>query len=61
MRLWPLRTDESETPPREMLKNFLFKALATDLAKVVFPRPGPPTKQKIFPLRLFFSFPTAMI
>ena len=40
-------TEESLTPPREILKNFLLRALATDLAMVVFPRPGPPTKQNI--------------
>lgn len=44
-----------------MLKNFLLRALATDLAKVVLPRPGPPTKQKILPFKLFLSLPTAMI
>jgi len=42
------------------LKNCLFKALATDLANVVLPNPGPPTKQKIFPFKLFLSLPTAI-
>ena len=49
------------TPPRDIWKNFLPRALLIDLAIVVFPTPGPPTRQKIFPLRVPLSFPTAII
>ncbi len=59
--LCPLSTDESLTPPKDILKNFLLSALATDLANVVFPSPGPPTKQNIFPFNDFFNCPTAII
>ena len=46
----------SFTPPTLIFTNFLFKALAISLARVVFPTPGGPTKQIIgvFTLLVFF-------
>ena len=45
--LWPIISLTSSKPPTLILTNFLFKALAIDLAIVVFPTPGGPTKQII--------------
>ena len=58
--LWPFKAEESLTPPNEISINFLPNALAIDLAKVVLPTPGGPTKHKTFPLRDPFNLPTAI-
>jgi len=47
VRLWPLISASSRTPPSEILWNFLFSASATLFARLVFPVPGGPTRSKI--------------
>ncbi|KAH0389295.1 hypothetical protein KCU92_g200, partial [Aureobasidium melanogenum] len=47
VRRCPRISASSRTPPREILWNFRPSAVATDLAKLVFPTPGGPTRSKI--------------
>lgn len=50
VRLCPLISASSFTPPRDMRTNFLPKAAAMDEANDVFPTPGGPTKHNTGPL-----------
>ena len=43
-------------PPKEILINFLFVALAIDLPSDVFPTPGGPTKHNIGPFIFLILF-----
>ena len=47
--LCPLISASSLIPPKEILINFLFVALAIDFPREVLPTPGGPTKHKIGP------------
>ena len=60
--LWPLISDSSWTPPKEILSNSLFIALAIDLPSEVLPTPGGPTRHNIlgaFLLLFLFNWLTA--
>ena len=59
VRRWPRISDSSRTPPTEMRANLRPSAWAIDCPSDVLPTPGGPTKQRIGPLRSFFSFETA--
>ena len=58
--LCPLRKEESPSPPIPILINYLLRALAMEEARLVFPVPGGPIRQIIFPSNFPLSFPTAM-
>lgn len=51
--LWPLNYASSCIPPKETLVNYLPNDFAMDLAIDVFPTPGGPWRQIMFP----FEFP----
>lgn len=57
--LCPFNTLTSFSPPKEILKTFLFKTFPIENAKEVLPTPGGPFKHNILPLTLFFNLPTA--
>ena len=56
---WPLSSASSLIPPKETRVKCLPKDLAIDLATEVFPTPGGPCKQMIFPLEFPFLNLTA--
>jgi hypothetical protein len=47
VRLCPLISDSSLTPPKDTFTNFFSIAFAIDLAKLVLPTPGGPARQII--------------
>lgn len=57
--LWPLSYASSFKPPKETLVKDLPKHFAIDFAIEVFPTPGGPCKQMIFPLEFPFLNLTA--
>ena len=57
--LCPLSSASSLIPPSDILVNYFPSDLAIDLAIDVFPTPGGPCKQTIFPLVLPFLNLTA--
>src|SRR6056297_789436 len=59
VRLWPLISASSRTPPSDRRANSRPVARATDLATEVLPTPGGPTRQRIGPLIFFISDCTA--
>ena len=54
--LWPLMSASSFTPPRDILMNFLPRAVAIDDAYDVFLTPGGPTKHNIGLFAFGFSY-----
>ena len=59
VRRCPRISDSSRTPPTEMRENLRPSARAIEWPSDVLPTPGGPTKQRIGPVRSFFSFETA--
>jgi len=60
VRRCPLRVAVSQSPPIDIQTNDLLSDFAIVAPMEVFPTPGGPTKQSIFPYTDFFNYPTAI-